>query len=290
MSALSSLDISNSLRAAGLKEGAVVLVTSRLFTLGQVAVEVPHSDEKLGQLWTYLDAIETVIGKEGTIVVSTSFEDYARYSTPFIREESPSRSGVFSEFVRTLPGTIRSTHPIMSLAARGGRAMEICGRPHLDAFGARSAWATLHQMNATMLMLGLGVSGGGVFVHYLEQLYGVPYQYNKVYDTPVYANREQLLGPFTMNVRYLDFSIQNTYEHVEKCLLETSLVRKFPLGRGYFCMSDANSLLNGVFDLLDRDRYALLVTPPLFRKGTIPFDGNTGKLKTVYTSPDRDFE
>ena len=273
------------LKEAGLVRGDCVFVTSRLFAFGSVEVLDPTVDEKNALLDFYYRGLREVIGAEGTVVVITSFEDYARFATPFIRESSPSRTGIFTEYVRTLPGSMRSIHPIMSLCANGPLASRIGVDSHFDAFGWSGPWGELHRMNAKMLMLGLGISGGGVFAHYAEQLYGVPYQYNKVYDTPVYSGGKEVHGVFSMNVRYLDFGIQNTFEAVDKYVDEEGLVRRINLGRSFLTITDADTIVKAICACLDRNRWSLLVQPPAFRKGQIPFDGSTGAMKKVYFEP-----
>jgi len=119
------------LRAAGVAAGDVVHVQSDLLRIGLVdAASTRH-----GILQFYLDGFFEVLGRNGTLTVCTAFEDYGRYGTPFIREESPSRTDAFSEFVRTRPGAVRSMHPIVSVAGLGARAAEICGGDHYEGFG-----------------------------------------------------------------------------------------------------------------------------------------------------------
>src|SRR3546814_35018 len=119
----------------------------------------------------YLDALQEVVGSKGTVTVCTAFEDFGRYGEPFIREESPSRTDMLSEYLRTLPNAVRSIHPIVSVTGLGARAEEICAGSHFEGFGYQSPWGRLHQSNAKILTLGMGrKQGGTTFFHYAERL------------------------------------------------------------------------------------------------------------------------
>ena len=171
---LTHRELTETLREAGLGPGDVVLVQSDLLQVGPV--EAGRNREDI--LEFYLTAFQEVLTSEGTLAVLTAFEDYGWIGTPFIREESPSRSGVFSEYVRTRPGAVRSMHPIASITGLGRQAEEICGGPHYDGYGYDSPWGRLHRLNARIMTFGYCFRPDGMtFLHYVENLYGVPFLY-----------------------------------------------------------------------------------------------------------------
>jgi aminoglycoside 3-N-acetyltransferase len=268
------------LRDAGLQKGDIVHVQSDLARIGPV--DAASSRESI--LEFFHAGFREVLGDAGTISVGTSFEDYARFGTPFVVEESPSRQGAFSEYVRTRSGSLRSIHPIVSVSAMGPKAAEICGGPHFNGFGYESAWGRLHRLNAKILALGLGVEheGGTTFFHYLENLYGVPYQYTKVYTVPVFAGGKPVRGLFTMSVRYLDYGIVNDTLRFKRRLVEKGKALDAPVGRGRMMISDCKSVIEVGFECLTQDRYFLLGAVPTFRQGEIPMDGPTGPMQIVY--------
>ena len=196
------------LKAVGLGAGDTVLVQSDVSRLGRL--DGARTGEDI--LAFHRDAFQAVIGPEGTLAVCTAFEDYGRYGTEFHVESSPSRLGSFSEYIRQFSGAVRSSHPIVSVCAIGRRAKEICAAPHFDGFGWDSPWGRLHRIGARLCTLGLSRHDefGMTFVHYVEQLYGVPYQDNKVYTAPVFDNGRQIEGVFTMNVRYTSTTASST--------------------------------------------------------------------------------
>ena len=267
------------LRELGIQSGDVVHVQSDLLALG--LVDTPPSRE--GILKFYLDGLLEVIGPEGTLTTCTSFEDYGRYATPFVREESPSRIGALSEYIRTRPGAIRSIHPIMSVTGLGKRAAEICGGNHYDGFGYASPWGRLHRADAHILTLGMGANGGGTtFFHYVEKLYGVPYQYTKIYNAPVYSEGKEIPGPFTLSVRYLDFDIENTPVRVKNRMVELGEAKEVKIGTGLSWSARAQTVVNRMMQMFDEFRWVMLERPPKFRPGVLPMDGVTGELRTSY--------
>jgi len=264
----------------GLKRGDVVMLHSDISTLG--LTEAGFNRQEV--LTFYFDAFMKVLGEEGTLVMCTSFEDYGRYGTAYSVEESPSRLGAFSEFFRQRPEAVRSIHPILSVTAVGAQAEALCGGAHYDGFGYDSPWGRMHRVNARLMTLGMGhyPEMGLTFLHYIEQLYGVPYQYNKIFTAPVYKGGQQLSGEFTMMVRYLDYGITYANVHVRESMLAQNLAQNIPLQGNFLFSTTCNELVAHVTEELSKNRYYLLKDLPTFRPGDIPMDGQTGEMKYVY--------
>lgn len=265
------------LKAVGLCAGDTVLVQSDVSRLGRVDGARTREDI----LAFHRDAFRAVIGPEGTLAVCTAFEDYGRYGTEFHVESSPSRLGSFSEFIRQSAGAIRSSHPIVSVCAIGYRAQAICAAPHFDGFGWDSPWGRLHRIGGRLCTLGLSRHDefGMTFVHYVEQLYGVPYQYNKVFTAPVFEKGRQIEGVFTMNVRYLDYGVEYDTLKVKREVLSRDKGQERAYGRDTVFMAKCDDLVDVMMASFRRDRYFMLARPPRFRSGEIPMDGPTGEMR-----------
>ena len=286
MRLLESHELVAALRDLGISRGDVVHVQSDLLCIGPVA----GAHEREDILAFFFDAFTQVLGREGTLTTCTAFEDYGRYATPYVLEESPSRLGAFSEYLRTRPGAVRSIHPIVSVTGIGPRAAELCAGSHYDGFGYSSPWGRLHRANAWILTLGMGAKGGGTtFFHYVEKLYGVPYQYTKMFPHPVYAGGARVPGPFTMSVRFLDYNIVNSPVRVKTRMLETGEAREVRAGRAPIWAARAETVVARMMQMFDEDRWMMLESPPTFRAGEIPTDGTTGELRVHYdlANPDK---
>jgi len=267
----------SALREGGLCAGDTVHVQSDLRRLG-----LPDcTPSRSAMLQFYLSAFQEVIGPEGTLTVHTPSESYARYNKPFVLEETPSTAGSFSEYVRKLPGSVRSLHPIVSVTGIGPQAQYICGECHNEGFGWDSPWGRLHRANAKILAFGLDIEhdGGTSFLHYVENLYGMPYLYTKIYTTPVYAGGNEISGPFTMAVRYLDFGVVVTGERVRRRLVDKGIMRRVPVGDGHLLCGPSAAIVDEGVRCFRKDRFFMLQYPPKFRAGVIPMDGATGTMR-----------
>jgi len=280
MRLLTHMEFVESLRALGVSPGDVVHVQSDLRRIGPV--DAPLSRD--GQCGFYLEALQEVVGPEGTITCCTSFEDYGRYGTPFVREDSPSRTDMFSEFLRTRPGAVRSMHPIVSVTGLGPRAEELCGGDHFSGFGYNSPWGRLHRAGAKILTLGIpsDVEGGMTFLHHIEAMYGMPYQYIKLYTEPVISEGLQVTGNFVMHVRYLDYSIVNTVYNVKARFLAEGQACQVRTGRTMSYCIPAQAAFAQMMRYLDENMWTYLQSPPNFRQGEIPMDGPVGEMKVSY--------
>lgn len=266
---LERTDLIAALDAVGVRRGGVLLVQSDLLQIGPVA-GISRRDDILR---FYYDALREVLGPEGTLVVLTAYEDYARHGLSFDRRHSPSLSGVFSEFVRTQQGAVRSCHPIVSLTAVGPAAEELCGGAHASGFGWDSPWGRLHRVDAGLLSLGHGARFDGMtFLHYLEACFGVPYQYIKVFDYPVLDDGVPVSDTVTMHVRYLDFDVEYDQSMFKQRMVARGRAVLHPLGRGALLHTTASQACEELALALRENPYALLAAPPKFRRGEIPYD------------------
>jgi aminoglycoside 3-N-acetyltransferase len=281
---LSFSELVSGIRACGVGRGDIVHVQSDLFAVGPV--DCRPSRESV--LEFYLNGFFEVIGPEGTLTTCTAFEDYGRFGTPFVRETSPSRLGALSEYIRTRPGAVRSIHPIVSLAAIGAKAQEICGGNHFDGFGYSSPWGRLHRSNAFIMTLGMDATGGGTtFFHYVEKLYGVPYQYTKLFSYPVFSGGREVRGPFTMSVRYLDYGIVNTPVRIKSHMVALGEAKDVTIGLTKSWCARAGTIVDRMMQMFDEDRWIMLEQAPKFRPGEIPMDGQTGELREYYDKGDK---
>jgi aminoglycoside 3-N-acetyltransferase len=279
MRKLTRQELIDALQSIGIRRGDIVHVQSDLLRIGPVDC----GPGREAMLEFYLNVFWDVLGENGTITTCTAFEDYGRFGTPYIREESPSRLGVLSEYIRTRPGAVRSMHPIVSVTGLGRHAEELCGGHHFDGFGYASPWGRLHQANAWILTLGMGATGGGTtFFHYVEKLYGVPYQYTKLFPYPVYSGGRLTEGPFTMSVRYLDFGIVNTPVQVKTRMVELGEAVEVKTGNAPTWCAQAQTIVRRMMQMFDENRWVMLQHPPKFRPGEIPMDGMTGELRVFY--------
>lgn len=107
-------------------------------------------------------------------------------------ERSPPRGmGKLAEQVWRAEGAIRSSHPVESIAAIGPRA-ESLARPHPidDPMGPRSPWARLYELDARVVLVGVGLERCSI-LHHAERTAEVPYIACAAYGMPVIIDGER---------------------------------------------------------------------------------------------------
>ena len=155
------------LAALGVEPGQFVMLHVSMRSLGFV----------VGGAMTLLDAVIDRLGPTGTLMMpahSTDLSDPASWTNPpvpaawvdTVREAMPAYDpartptwglGVVPELFRTWPGTRRSDHPAVSLAARGPLAAQLVGtHPLDDPHGELSPLARAYDLQVKVLLLGVG--------------------------------------------------------------------------------------------------------------------------------------
>lgn len=193
--------------ALGLRWGAVVLVHCSLSRLGLVCGGAP----------AVIAALERAVGATGTLVMPSFTGDLSepsRWRTPpvpeswwpVIRAELPPfdpavtpsyNVGAVAECFRSLPGTLRSAHPQMSFAARGPAAARIVAGHGLDdGFGESSPLARLYELDAKVLLLGVGHENN-TSLHLAEHRAAWPAKRRREQGSPVLQGGVRTWATFT---------------------------------------------------------------------------------------------
>jgi aminoglycoside 3-N-acetyltransferase len=159
---------------SNVRRGSVVYWTGNIGRLGL------YQGSKTSLLSAHFEALMELVGPSGTIVVPThSWSLCNNPSGIFDRFNTPSESGMFTEFVRNKPGAIRQDHPYSSCAAFGKMAGFLCEKSGKHAYGPLSPFSRLIEMGAIHLSVGLPATNTIALVHHVEFEMGVPYRYTK---------------------------------------------------------------------------------------------------------------
>lgn len=128
---------------------------------------------------------------------------HCRYAIPIYPTtlKTPSETGVLTEYIRTLPGAVRSLHPFVSYTAIGKHAKDICENVSRHAFGPETPEARVVEMDGLCICLGKDIRNMAL-VHHVEHVMGVPYRYTKEYMHPISMNGEISIQPFYRHVWY----------------------------------------------------------------------------------------
>jgi aminoglycoside 3-N-acetyltransferase len=163
---------------SGLRPGQTVLVHMAMSKLGWV----------IGGPEAVILALLEVLSPRGTLMmpahtpdnsepadwqdppIPESWKPLVRAHTPaFNPQTTPTRTmGAVAELFRTWPGTLRSTHPMDSFAARGPNAEFLIHDHRLEeGVGERSPVGRLYELDGYVLLLGVG-HGNNTSLHLAE--------------------------------------------------------------------------------------------------------------------------
>ena len=161
---------------AGVRPGDTVIVHSSMKSIGWI----------VGESVTVIEALMEAVSKEGTLVMPTQTTgngEPSRWQAPAVPEEwwdiirtemppydpvtSPTRKmGIISETFRKYPEVYRSAHPQASFAAWGKNAkLVVKTHPLDDVFGQASPLAKLYDLDAKILLIGIGLNANTSLHH-----------------------------------------------------------------------------------------------------------------------------
>ena len=262
-------ELQNSLASVALRPGSTVMMHSSLFHLGRLNA---HKYDEYAP--SIVGAIQNHIGKDGTLAAPAAFYDYGSKSTPFDTRLSPvSRLlGVLSSYIKDLPGSVRSLNPIFSVSANGPKARHICGSKTGAAFGPDSPWQRMLDCNAEILLLGCELSDN-TFTRYVEQRFGVPYLYNKMFNTPVYSEGEIINTSIVAPLRYHHAAVEydpKKFDALRDRMRKAGLLREASLGGGTIKAISMHDCFNEIAKALSEDIHFFLKRPLPYDPREIP--------------------
>jgi aminoglycoside 3-N-acetyltransferase len=246
------LELSNdllerSLKQIGIEGGDGLLVHSAIRLLGR----------PVNGLRTYLDVIQNLITAKGTLVVPTFTLDYPSTQV-FDREDTPSRGmGSFSEFVRQLPGTLRTSHPLQSVAAFGYFAEDLAVRDTSTAFESGSVFERMLELDFKLLLLGADIQAASM-VHYCEVNARVPYRKLKAFPGRVNQGDQWIQKSYKMYARILEIDPQLQLQPIQLELERRGDWREVPLNYGKVACCKLKDFVKAGNELLDKDPWILV--------------------------------
>ncbi len=247
---------------AGVESGRIVYLTGNFGRLGKYFVEGKRS-----LLQAHLSALQELLGPQGTLVVPTHCWSLIRTDIPFDSLATPSEMGPFTEFVRQQPSSVRQFHPFSSHTAVGRQADVICSNNSRHVFGQCSPFQRMVERDALYVSVGMPIENTISLVHHVELMMGVPYRYTKEFVHPCLKDGKVSHELFYVFVTHHDCDIKR--DSNEKILKhfrrEGHSVRKVSLGRSFVESLSMLDFFNCTSELLRRDIYSWLSTPPTLR-------------------------
>jgi len=244
---------------AGVKAGCTVYVSADMGRL----MTSPY-ESRVDLLWGHLNAIKSVIGDRGVIVVPAATLNLCNTQILFDPASTPSNGmGAFSEFVRTQAGAFRSFHPFWSVVALGYEADQLVSDISRHAFGYGSIWSRLIEKDCISLHLGVHPRRSFSVVHYIELLHGVPYRYTKEFAHPVLRGDKRLIEKFYHFVCYENIDlVRDKNEKIYEWFSSNHKVHQTKFGRSNIWAYPMRNFFASTSELFVKDVYSWLKKEP----------------------------
>lgn len=248
---LTRAKLDETLLAVGLEAGDGLLVHSALQFLGR-----PE-----GGLPMFADAVQAIIGAEGTLAVPAFNFGLAR-GQEYDPGTTPSEGmGAFSEFIREQPGALRTSHPMQSLAVLGRHAAELAACDTPSAFDDGSAFDRMLELDFKLLLLGADIQAASM-VHYSEQRAAVPYRYWKDFSGRVKTDSGWETRSCRMFVRDLNLDPQLRLAPIQAALETKGQWQDRPLNFGRVAACHLRDFVAATDALLAADPWVLVANRP----------------------------
>lgn len=207
----------------GLNKGDSVWIASDAKRLIYSCIE--HGDDR--DLNVLIDGVIDRIGPEGTILIPTFNWDFCKGKT-FDRKKTPCKTGIIGKTALAREDFIRTRHPIYSFAVWGKDAKMLADMDNKSSFGADSPFTYCRDNNTKNVFIDVECQHSYTFVHYVEELCGVPYRYLKDF-TADYIDYDGSVTKrtYSMNVRDLDMDIFVTIFPFEEEFTRAGAARRY---------------------------------------------------------------
>jgi aminoglycoside 3-N-acetyltransferase len=247
--------IASDLRRLGVSTGQVLMVHSSLSAIGHV----------LGGAPTVVRALTDVLGPQGTLVMpafSPEVSDPATWKDhhfgddviEFVRRHvpafdsaiTPTSMGAIAETFRTWPDVMRSEHPQVSVTARGPLARFIVS-PHELSWGqgAGSPFARLYELDAKLLLLGVGFNRA-TLLHFAESR--LPHGRRKMRKIPVDAGSERAW----VSAPDVGDDLNRYFPLIGEQFMQLGQAQVGPVGRARCTLTSAQAIVDFASDFLSK--------------------------------------
>ncbi len=208
-----------------IEKGDIVYVVSDILAL---SIRARENKEKM-DINRFIDSILAKVGSEGTVLIPTFNWGFCR-GEAFDIKKTVSKTGALGNAALKRTDFVRTAHPIYSFMVWGKDKEMLAELDAKEAFGADSVFGYLHRNHAKALIIGLPTMSGLTFVHYIEQMVGVPYRYPKDFKAPyIDAAGRESIRTYSMYVRDLDMDPKhiNGFEPLGKLLEQKGISKNY---------------------------------------------------------------
>ena len=251
-------DIILAYKKLGIKKGDILYVTGDLSNLGYF-----NPYKKI--LNCHYRALIDSIGKDGTISFPTFSYSLVKSRKIFSIKNTPSETGVFTEFLRKRKKSIRQIHPYSSITSLGKFAKFISTNNSKHAHGYDSPFQKLAELDAKFISIGLEPRYTASQVHTLETILNVPYRFTKEFIHKVKLKDGKIIkDKFYLYVlyNYLRKIPRDRNQKIFKNFLKQNIIKKTKCGANHIYSYSMKKFHESTINFMKRDLYAWMTKEP----------------------------
>lgn len=142
--------------------------------------------------------IEPILERNITVIIPTF-----SYTTKGIFDTKKTKTslGALNSWFINNSESERSEHPLFSYSSIGPKSSEIVNNIGKSAFGYDCIFERILKLNTKFLHIGRPLNSGNTMIHYIEQLCGATYRYNKKFNVDVYKNGKYIGNNYSAFLR-----------------------------------------------------------------------------------------
>jgi FkbH-like protein len=205
-----------------------------------------------------MQAIFEVLKPHQTLLMPTFTFSYCK-NLWYHWKETPSETGVLTEYFRNLKGVRRTPCPINSFAVLGPDSEYFIAHGNSKTcWGSDSIYQALHDKDALIIGFGERLSLAASLFHYVEESARVPYRYFKTFSGQAdFGNGRQEVSK-QMFVRQINLPVQYDYSPAINELIKREKFRKVTLGLSFIEAFKAKDGVDILKELIEKDALAVL--------------------------------
>ena len=234
-------------RDLGVEEGDTLLVHSSYKSFGAVD----------GGPQIVINALESVLGEDGTLVMPTFNFDFNK-GTPWDVRSTPSKMGVLTELVRNNPRAKRVFHPFYSFAILGRHAEMLGSLRYKSSYERNSVFGKLRDLDGKIMVIGLSYTNSMTFFHHIEQMEGVDYRFLKEFTGEVTDwDGTTKVDTFEMLVRDIDKGVITEVNPMGELMEKEGIIKVGKIGEADVKLMKANDVYAFTAREMRRDPHLL---------------------------------
>lgn len=194
-----------------------------------------------------LNTIKYAIGSSGIIIMPTFTYSFCKNEI-FDVNNSESTVGIFTEYFRKIPGSIRTEEPIFSHSIYGVNK-EAYAKINDSCFGKNSVFDILVQNNAKLVFFGDNL--GFTFIHYIEEYvktilqYNLDYRYFKNFSGKILKSNNIITE---RTIRYLvrdpNKIVATNVKYFKYLLVKNKILKETSFGNSTIAVANFTDILN----------------------------------------------